>query len=520
MAGPGLPIFAQSSENFPCEGWIDHFARKAKSGAGAVVGVGGVVEAHLRDVPIQGHMPRIDITDMTVQHRFADIAEMVKAQGSVPVMQCLPPMGKLDGYDVSDDQWSEYVEGDGSFPVKGKEAPRQLLYEVASDYAEAAGLAKILGYKMVQLHMAYRNMFPGRFLTRFTNKRADEFGGSLENRARFPLMICEEIKRKCGEDFLVSVAVTAEEPGYPDGLTLEETCEFVKLAEGKIDILSIREHQIDFAQGPGFRTEVLPNRSSHRVISRYIRDNDIDMKLAYVCGAHDLDDCEDLIASGDADFILTSRAFIADPDFAAKAREGRGEDVVPCLRCNKCHHDTNDSWTAVCSVNPIFSFEHRLDHMVSVPGQRRKIAIVGGGCAGLKAAIECFDRGHNVTIYEKQSRLGGQLNIASIPYVKWTVGRFRDYLVRQVEKREIQVVLGTEAKPGQLDADYDIIVVAIGSVPVVPDIPGVENTLSFDYALEHPEAIVAMSSLLVAAKSVSKALSTSSSWATRPCASR
>jgi len=255
IAGPGLPIFAQSSENFPCEGWIGHFAEKARNGAGAVVGVGGSIEVHLNDeAPDMGHFPRINLSDMTVQHRFADIAEMIKAQASVPVMQCMPPMGKLAGYDVSDDQWSEYVEGDGSVPIKGKECPKELLYEIARDYAETAKLAKILGYQMVQLHMAYRNMFAGRFLTRFTNKRTDEFGGSLENRARFPLLICEEIKKACGEDFLISVAITAEEPGYPDGLTLEETCEFVKLAEGKIDILSLREHQIDFAQGPGSRT--------------------------------------------------------------------------------------------------------------------------------------------------------------------------------------------------------------------------------------------------------------------------
>ena len=127
MAGPGLPIFAQSSENFPCDGWIAHFAEKARSGAGAVIGVGGSVEAHLDMAPVQGHMPRINFTDMTVQHRFADIAEMIKAQGSVPVMQCMPAMGKLVGYDVSDDVWSEYVEGDGSYPVKGKECPKELL---------------------------------------------------------------------------------------------------------------------------------------------------------------------------------------------------------------------------------------------------------------------------------------------------------------------------------------------------------------------------------------------------------
>ncbi len=489
MAGPGIPIFAQSSENFPCDGWIANFAEKAKTGAGAVVSIGGAIEVHLNDEPVQGHFPRIDFADMTAQHRFADIAEVIKAQGSIPVMQCMPPMGKLAGYDVSDDVWSEYVEGDGSYPVKGKECPKELLYEVAQDYGKSAELSKILGFKMVQIHMAYRNMFPGRFLSRFTNKRTDEFGGSLENRARFPLLICEEIKKACGDDFLISVAITAEEPGYPDGLTLGETCDFLRLAEGKIDIISIREHQIDFAQGLSFTEKKLPNRPAHRALSKFIRDNNIDIKLAYVCGAHDLDDCEDLIASGDADFILTSRAFLADPEFAVKMREGRNEDVVPCLRCSRCHHDNDDSWTSVCSVNPKFPFLHRMQHMVSAPGPKKKIAVIGGGCAGMKAAMECVDRGHDVTIYEKEPKLGGQLNLAGVAYVKWTLEKFRNYLAHQIEKRDIKVFLNTEVKPGQIDDDYDIIIVALGAVPLIPDIPGINNAMPFDYALTHPDEV-------------------------------
>jgi len=497
MTGPGIPIFSQASEPYPCDGWIAHFAALAKTGVGAVMSIGTGVEAHFgeeeNDGKDSGHMGCIDIMHpLSNQHRFAEIAETIKANGSIPVCQCMAPMSLVAGYDVSSDVWSEYVEGDGSMPVKAKELPTEKVYEVIEAFGENAALMKMLGFKMAQIHMAYRNMFAGRFLSRYTNKRTDEFGGSLENRARFARLVGEKIKERCGQDFLVGIAMTAIEPPeiYGDeGLTYEETTEFLKYIDGAIDVVSIREHQIDYAQGPGFRPIALPNRESHKVFAKYIRENNLNIKLAYVCGAHDLDDCEDLIASGDADIILSSRAYITNPDFAQKMVEGRNEDIVPCLRCSRCHHDKNDRWSTVCTVNPEFGFDTREQFMVTEPGEPKKIAVIGGGCAGMKFAMEACDRGHAVTIYEKAPALGGQLNLASIPYVKSFVKKFRDYLLRQVEKRDIKVVLNREIKPGELSGMYDYIIAAVGSEPIRPRIPGVENAMYFDYALTHLDEI-------------------------------
>ena len=497
IVGPGAPIFAQASEPYPCEGILSYYGKTSRSGVGAVMSIGSVIEAHIdeteNDGPDIGHMPRLDIMHpASNQHRYAEIAEIIKASGAVPICQCMAPLSLVAGYDVSAGVWSEYVEGDGSKPVMGKEAPKELLYKIADAFADNAALMKTLGFRMAEIHMAYRNMFAGRFLSRYTNKRTDEFGGSLENRARFPLMVCKAIKERCGQDFIVGVAITAEEPReiYGDeGMTLEETCQYMKLADGIIDVISIREHQIDFAQGPGFRSIVLPNRHAHQVVSKYIRDNKLGIKLAYVCGAHELDDCEDLVASGDADLILSSRAFITNPDFAVKMREGRGDDVVPCVRCSRCHHDRNDSWASVCTVNPAYAFEIREQYMVSKPTGVKNIAVIGGGCSGLKFAMEAYDQGHKVTLYEKQGQLGGQLNLAGVPYVKSFLKKFRNYLVHQVEKRDINVVLNTEVKPGDLDGRYDYIITAIGSVPIIPKIPGIELGLPFDYALTHLDEI-------------------------------
>ena len=490
MCGPGAPTFAQSAEPYPSDGWVDYYLRKARGGASAVVGQGIAAEIHLSDDPIQSHMPRINGSDGAVQHRYAEVAEGIIAEGSVPFMQCMPPMELVAGYDVSEGVLSEYVEGDGSFPMTGKEAPRELLYKVAEEYGKTAALAKELGYKGVQLHMAYRNMFPGRFLSRYTNKRTDEFGGSLENRARFPLMICDEIKRQAGKDMIVSVAITAVEPPEiygEDGLTIEETKEFVKMANGHIDIISVREHQIDMAQGVYFLGTSTPNRYAHHEFAQVIRDNHLNIKLAYVCGGHDLDECEDMVRSGDTDFILTTRAFMSNPNFGLLMQEGRGDDVVPCLRCNKCHQARPLKWATFCSVNPEHALEHRLDHMVTPPGPSKKIAIIGGGCVGMKAAMDLYDRGHSVTIFEKEDRLGGQLNLASVPDFKWTQRKFRDYLVYQVGKRGIEVVFNHEVKDGELEGKYDRIIVALGAEPIRPAIPGADVCITYKDVLEHPE---------------------------------
>jgi 2,4-dienoyl-CoA reductase-like NADH-dependent reductase (Old Yellow Enzyme family)/thioredoxin reductase len=489
MSGPGSAGFAQSAEPYPSDGFVFNFVSKARNNACAVVTLGAAAEVHSTD----GHMITsfMDFFNPMVQHRYAEMAEMIKAEGAVPIFQCMPPQGDILGYDVSEGVYSEYVEGDGSVPELGKEIPAELLYQVARSYGKVAAQAKELGFEMVQLHMAYRHMLPGRFLSRFTNKRTDEFGGSLENRARFPLMCCEEIKRQAGEDMIVHVSITGEEDpeDYPDGLTLEETKEFARLAQGKIDFLSFRQAQIDLAQGPYFTGEHLPNRPVNHAVAEYIRENNLNMHLIYVCGGHDLDECEDLIASGDADIVITSRAWLANPDLGILMAEGRGDDVVPCLRCNRCHQVKPNFWHTICSVNPKLGLEHRQDCLVKEPGPTQNIAVIGGGPAGMKCAMELFDRGHKVTIFEKTDRLGGQLKLAELPYMKWTIAKYKEYLIHQVEKRGIRVVLNADIQPGDLDGKYDQVFVAIGAVPAAPPIPGAENAILFDTALKQPNQV-------------------------------
>lgn len=482
------PHFIQATEKWPTEALISHYANKAKAGA-AVVTCKGNNPVKTNDP----HSLTLDIHQGQHQHMFAQVADMVHYYGAKASYLVLPDMNIVKGYDASDGVLSEFVAGDGSRAEYGKAAPKELLYQMAEAYAAEARLAQSLGFDMCFMHMAYRLMFPGRFLSPLSNKRTDEFGGSVENRARFPLMICEAIKKACGRDFLVEVSISGREDDlFEGGLTLQDQIEFAKLAAGKIDILQIRGGSIDPSQPTYLDLREIPQRPNAAAIRRGLKDAGVDnVYIDVVGGCQDLEHCEDIIAGGGADFIGAARSFIADPQWGVKAYEGRNEDVVPCLRCNKCHVAGPGNWNTVCSVNPEWGLEHKAERLVTPPQKAKKIAVVGGGPAGMEAALLCARRGHSVTLYEKQARLGGLLNAAEGIDIKWTLIKFRDYLVRQIEKSAVDVKLNTPADPALLKAEgFDEVIVAIGAEPAYPPIPGVhgENVIpAVETAAREPE---------------------------------
>lgn len=467
------PHFVQATEKWPTEALITHYARKARNGA-AIVTVKGNNPVKTDDP----HSLTLDINVGQHQHMFAQCADMVHYYGAKAFYLVLPDMNIVKGYDASDGVLSEFVQGDGSKAEYGKAAPKELLLKMIEKYAEEAKLAKSLGFDGCFMHMAYRLMFPGRFLSPLSNKRTDEFGGSVENRARFPLMICEAIKKACGREFLVEISISGREDDlFEGGLTVEDQIEFAKLCPGKVDILQIRGGSIDPSQPTYLDLREVPNLETAAAIRKGIREAGIDnVFVDIVGGCQDLDTCENIIRSGKADFIGAARAFIADPDWGTKAYEGRNEDVVPCLRCNKCHVAGPGNWNTVCSVNPEWGIEHKAERVVTPPTRKKKIGVIGGGPAGMEFALLASRRGHDVTLYEKTAKLGGLINTTRGVDIKWTLVKFGDYMVRQIEKSNVTVKLNTTADPEMLkDENYDEIVVAIGSEPAYPPIPGVHG---------------------------------------------
>ncbi|MBR1781056.1 MAG: FAD-dependent oxidoreductase, partial [Oscillospiraceae bacterium] len=224
-----------------------------------------------------------------------------------------------------------------------------------------------------------------------------------------------------------------------------------------------------------------------------VKESGTNITVVTVAGFTNLDTCERDVAQGKADLIGGARAWISNPNFGRLAYEGKGEDVVPCLRCNKCHVNTiHGPYLSTCSVNPEYGLEHQLRKMapapVVTPGN---IAVIGGGPAGMEAAQVAANRGHKVTLFEKNGELGGQLIPASVPDFKWTLKLFKDYMVRKtLENPNIDVKFYSEVKPGELKG-YDKVIVAIGADPIVIPIPGHDraNVITGIDAFLNPERV-------------------------------
>jgi len=468
-ATPSKPHLVQGPELYPTEGLITHWANKAKGGAALVT-----CQGFNDTTKYTGHIfANFDIDNPLCLHNISHAAEAVHfygAKASMYINKRVPAP-----YDVSPGILVHQMSG-REFGSECVEMPEEIMEEFADNLINQAVVAKQCGFDCVYLHMAYRLNLPARFLSPITNKRTDKFGGSLENRARYPLMICDGIKNKCGKDFLIEVSISSSEP-FSGGWTSEDSIEFAKMAEGRIDILQLRTGDKLEQHPTGFSPVAAPSLSTIAAITKGIRKNNTNIAVSAVGGYHNLEASDDIIASGDADLIGMARSWIADPDYGLKAYEGRSEDVVPCIRCNKCDERSYDNpWTSVCSVNPVWGLEHKIERMIKPPTRKKKIAVIGGGPAGMEAALVANERGHEVTLYEKSDAFGGLLKTANKVSFKWPVRDFIKYLASQIEKSNINVLLNTEANAEEIKkADYDAILIAVGSEPIVPAISGVNS---------------------------------------------
>jgi 2,4-dienoyl-CoA reductase-like NADH-dependent reductase (Old Yellow Enzyme family)/thioredoxin reductase len=469
-AAPATNNFMQGSEPWPTEALITMIANRAKNGAALVTfsGVKGMMSG--RKYPpsprsMGGHFSEFDIYDTHVQHYLSQLSEAVHFYGARVTMEILP--SPPPGYDVSSG-----VPSVAPIPVTGREMPRQMFDQIAETMAKHAFAMKQVGFDGVFLHMSYKASAAGRSLSPLTNKRIDEFGGSLENRCRFPFMICDLIKEQCGKDFLIEASITGVDP-TPGGWTIQKSIEFAKLAESHIDMIQIRDADIDPSHPTGFNPEPTPLLKATEAIKK----SGAKVAIVAIGGYQDLDVMEDAIADGKADLIAMARSWICDPEYGRKAYEGRNEDVVPCIRCNKCHRSSfADPWASYCSVNPTWGLEHKIERMIAPPTRKKKVAVVGGGPGGMKAALVTAERGHEVTLYEKSGVMGGLLKTSDNVSFKWPVKKFKDYLVRQVKKSNVNVLLNTEATVEMLkNKKYDAVLIGVGSKPIIPDIPGVNG---------------------------------------------
>lgn len=343
---------------------------------------------------------------------------------------------------------------------------------VAESYAAAADYWYRAGFDTVLVHAGHGWIF-NQFLSPIVNKRGDEFGGSLENRMRFPLMVLKRIRDRIGPKKVLMMRLSGSER-EPDGYTVDDIIQFLAKAQEYVDVAEISTDGMTNMMASTYRPLGL-NVAFAEAIKL---SGKVSIPIFSIGSILYPEQAEEIIASGKADGVSVSRALIADPFWAKKAADGRADEITPCLRCLNCTDSDNIDRHFVCSVNPLIGREARLG-FADTQGRaifRKKVLVAGGGPAGIQAAITAAQRGHEVILCEKDGVLGGLLRFTESDSLKHDLRRFKEFLVRRVYDMNVKVLLNTEVTDEVIERYHpDAIIVATGSTPIVPPIKGIEN---------------------------------------------
>ncbi|MEM3019136.1 MAG: FAD-dependent oxidoreductase [Candidatus Bathyarchaeia archaeon] len=378
------------------------------------------------------------------------------------------------------------------YSILPKELTREQIREVIEGFIQAALRAKKAGFDGVELHGAYGYLI-AEFISPFSNRRKDEYGGDFEGRMRVPVEIVRGIRDVCGGDFPVGFKFNAYED-VPGGIDLELS---VRIANKMVDEGVVYLHPVTMATGLstlGLSKYPAMPILYHPIdvtipVAEHIKSHLKDTPVLAAGGIKDPAFAEAILNSGKADMVVLGRALLADPDWVNNSMAGRR--VRPCLRCNVCHFEAV-AWVRkiVCTVNPYLMREPE-EPLKRAP-RRKRVMVVGGGPAGIMASLVASKRGHEVTLYEKGNELGGLLIPGSRPPFKADVLDLLNYLREEISESDVEVRLKEEVTPEKVRHEApDALIVAIGANPIRPPIKGLEKArvLYVTEALLNPEKI-------------------------------
>ncbi|MFD3662555.1 FAD-dependent oxidoreductase [Streptomyces sp. NPDC058659] len=346
--------------------------------------------------------------------------------------------------------------------------------QTVEDYARCAELAKEAGYDGVEV-MGSEGYLINEFIAAATNQRTDRWGGSYENRVRFPLEIVRRIRERVGTDFILVYRLSMLDL-VPGGSTLEEVVRLAKEIEAAgatIINTGIGWHE---ARIPTIATSV--PRGAYTWVTKKLMGS-VSVPLVTSNRINTPEVAEEILADGRADLVSLARPFLADPDFVAKASEGRADRINTCIGCNQaCLDHTFNLKITSCLVNPRACHETEL--VLAPTRLAKRVAVVGAGPAGLACAVSAAERGHAVTLFDAAAEIGGQLNIAKRVPGKEEFDETLRYFRVQLAERGVEVRLNTPVAAGDLDG-YDEVVVATGVSPRTPGIVGVDHPSVVSY---------------------------------------
>lgn len=443
---------------------IDYYRLKAAGGC-ALVTVGDVIVDRETG---RSHPQQAGLDDPGAVPGLVRLAEAIHAGGAAASIEidhggalCAPeflggknavgPYGYVDA-------WGDTVE----------ELTEEQIFAIAEKFGHAAAEAKACGFDMVMIHMGHGWLLH-QFISQLTNHRTDRWGGSFENRMRFPLLVVEKVRQAVGPSFPIDVRISGAER-CEGGYGIETGVAVAMALDGKVDLIHVsagtqQEEYSAVLMHPG----AFQRHGENSALAAEIKKH-VSTPVCTVGAFSQPDKMAEFMESSGVDCIAMGRALIADPFLPRKLLRGQADRITPCLRCGECQSGLMKNRVLHCAVNPVIGREHAFYHPIPT-GERRTVLIAGGGPAGCRAAMEASSRGHRVVLCERSDRLGG-LKYADTADFKENIARYRDYLARETARLPIDIRLNTAVTRDIVDeVRPDALVIAVGARPWMLPVP-------------------------------------------------
>lgn len=462
---------------FPQEQYRLYQTEKAKGGIGMTMVAG--TSSVTPDSPGReaGH---VDISNDDIIPHFKTLAAAIKAHGAA-VMAQVGHMGRRAIWDR--DSWLPIISASTVREPTNHSFPKEMeawdIRRVVAGFGEAAKRCRQGDMDGVEVGGGYMHLVE-QFLSPLSNRRSDAYGGSIDNRMRFAVELLEAMRASAGDDYIIGFRMSADEL-RKGGMTLAEGIHVARQLSqrGLVDYLSIiggdaQDHISHPTAMPGMSYPVAPFLHLASAIKA-----EVDVPIFHAQRITDLNTAARAIADGHVDMVAMTRPHMADPHIVKKLVEGREDDIRPCVGANYCIDRFYIRGQARCLHNPAMGREREIPQVFSPAPVRRRIVIAGGGPGGLETARVAAQRGHDVVLFEKADRLGGQVNLAARAPRHEALADVIAWLERQVRKLGVDIRLGVEANAANILAETpDVVIVATGGTPGDAGVKGAEHAIS------------------------------------------
>ncbi len=457
---------------------IKYYADRARGGAGLII----TEITRVDDETGVGTPNQLSVTNTHMIAQLSRLVEAVHAYDTKIFVQLHHPGNQTPSRLIGGKQ--PVSASDVTCRVIG-EQPRALKTEevegLVKKFVTGAVIAQKAGLDGVEIHAAHGYLV-SQFLSPHTNKRTDKYGGSFEGRMRFVTEIIMGIKAYCGPKFPISVRMNGSDY-LEDGITEEDAIHQAKYLEA----LGISCLNVSCGTYDSGATIIEPNYFAEgwkRHLAANIKKA-VNIPVIAVCNIKHPAFAEEMLEAGDTDFIGIARGHLADPDWGVKAQAGQDKLIRKCIGCMECFRILNDGLPLGCTLNPVIGREFEYgDEKLVKNGTGRKIAVVGGGPAGMEAALTLAKRGFETTLFEAADKLGGTANLAAIPPNKGMLNEFVETMAAQLAAAGVKVCTGVCATPELVkETGAEAVFIAAGGKPVLPPIPGIENAVTAEDVL-------------------------------------